>query len=558
MPISYEEAAKPGLSYEDAYQPPPSLARSAADWATSAIRGLAKGTIGLAGQFGDIPQAIVEKGHEYGVPRPPEGGLQAFPGGTPFPTSEELTKKIGGEGKDKNAAGKFLGGHSESKGGEYLESIGEMAVPSAIGKGGAVKKGVQAIAGGSGSQALGDLAKKYLPDHETAARVIGAIFGQGIPGMVRKTVAPSTIPPTRQTMVDTLRREGVEPTAGDVSGSRALKYAEHGLGDAPGGGGSYSAAREKTGEQYTAAALRNVGETGNRASAEVIDRAFTRIGGDFDTLSARNSAKYDPQYARELVQAKANYDHLFDDPLKAPIVNNVLRHAVKQWSKSGIMDGEQYQAVRSRLERMRRGSDDSEVKAFLGDVQKSMDDLMERSIAQNNPGDLGAWKAARRQYRNMLVLEQAATGAGEAAADGIISPAKLRQAVVAQSRRGYARGQGDFSELARAGEGVLKPPPSSGTTERAWVHAIPSIIGSGIGGALAHGTPEALPAAFGGAFAPGVVGRGLMSRPAQSYLKNGVANALGVSVPFLDRLRPGQLDKIVTSVLAAQTHEQGR
>ena len=37
---------------------------------------------------------------------------------------------------------------------------------------------------------------------------------------------------------------------------------------------------------------------------------------------------------------------------------------------------------------------------------------------------------------------------------------------VTQNRRAYARGQGDFADLARAGEGVMKPLPNSGTAPR--------------------------------------------------------------------------------------------
>lgn len=75
-------------------------------------------------------------------------------------------------------------------------------------------------------------------------------------------------------------------------------------------------------------------------------------------------------------------------------------------------------------------------------MRESLDDAMQRSIAQNNPRDLGGWQQARRQYRNMLVVEKAATGAGENAALGLISPSQLRNATVQQGRRAFARGLG--------------------------------------------------------------------------------------------------------------------
>lgn len=547
MPLKDPEQ---GRIPDEGYTPPPSLARSAADWATSAIRGLAKGTIGLAGQFGDIPQAIIEKGHEYGVPRPPEGGLQAYPGGTPFPTTEELTKKIGGEGKDKNAAGKFLGEKPATPGGKYMQSIGEFAPAVVAGEGGLVRKGLQAIGGGGGAEAGGELAEKIAPDHATAGRVLGAITGMSIPGMARRMVTPLPISAERHAHVDTLRREGVEPTAGDVSGSRTLKYAEHALGDAPGAGGAQHAARERIDSEYTRAALRRVGENADRATPEVIERAGTRIGNNFDTLSARNGAHLDPQFGQDIFQAQHDYDHLFVDPLRRPVVERVIENATNLILRGSVMPGEVYQAQRSLLERMRRGyKADPELSGFLAEVRDAMDGVMERSIRQHNPSDLGAWQEARQQYRNLLTLERVAAGAGEAAAEGVVSPARLRQASVAQGgRRGYARGDGDFGELARSGNAILTKPPTSGTSERAFLHAIPGAIGGSLGHILG-GAPEAAAGLTAGMAAPGLTGRALMSPAAQTYLKNQLAARFDIS--------PSMLDKIVRSAIAESAHDRG-
>jgi hypothetical protein len=115
----------------------------------------------------------------------------------------------------------------------------------------------------------------------------------------------------------------------------------------------------------------------------------------------------------------------------------------------------------------------------------------------------------------MMVVEKAATGAGAATAEGLISPSQLRNATVTQNRRDYARGQGDFADLARSGEAVMKPLPNSGTAPRQNIQNIMSILGSVAGGARAG-----LPGAVAGIAAPAVAGRVLMSRPVQAYLGN--------------------------------------
>jgi hypothetical protein len=575
MPLSYEEAQiKSGLSYEDAtqqeYHTPPSLARSASDWATSVIRGLAKGAIGLAGLPGDLGEyvgaGVKMAGHAVGLPDPPADADK--PRLTSPKTSAQLNSALGDKSKglaevvtgqpQRNAVGKFLDKKPETKGGEYLESIGEFAPGAAFGGGGVVRKGLSALMGGAGSQAAADLAKAIGIGHEDAARFIG--------GLLSGAVGSDRIPARNKAMVRTLRQEGVEPTAGDITGSKALKYAEHRLGTAPGSGGAYEEAREKIGKQYTKAVLKRVGEAADEASPEVVDRAFTRIGKSFDDLSARNTAQYDRQFGGDIHNVLDEYEHLFHDANRRSIVAHAVGgvpgkpvmsteplepRTIAQKVITGIEDdilnkhmmtGEQYQARVSKLDRIRRGyKNDPELQDFFGDLRRAYDDLMERNIAQSNPSDLGKWKEARRQYRNMLVVEKAASGAGEDAAHGIISPAKLRQAVVSQGKRGYARGQGDFASLARAGEGVMKPPPTSGTGEGA--HAI-AAAASPIAalGAMFGGHPEAAPWLAAAPWAPGIAGRAIMSRPSQWWLKNA-----GV---------PSGTDALARSFLAAKAADQ--
>ena len=544
MPYSDSEVTAKGIPDVDVMTPPPSMARSASDWATSFIRGLAKGTVGMAGLPGDVSdivgKGVLAAGRAVGLPEPSEATKQAR--GTLLPSTETLEKAL------PKAAQKYLQEKPSTTGGKYAQSIGEFAPAVVGGEGGLARKALQAVTGGVGGEAGGEAAQAIAPGHETAARVLGAITGQGVPGMVRRAVTPLPISAERQALVNTLRHEGVEPTAGDVSGSRALKYAEHALGNAPGAGGAYHEAREAIDSQYARAALRRIGENADRATPEVMERAGNRIGQEFDNLAARNAAHLDPQFGNDIFQAQHDYDHLFVDPLRRPIVERVIENATNLMARSNVIPGEVYQAQRSLLERMRRGyRNDPELNGFLANVRDALDGVMERSIRRNNPDDLGAWRDARNQYRNLLTLERVTSGGGEAAAEGVVSPARLRQASVAQGgRRAYARGQGDFGELARAGNAILTQPPSSGTSERAFLHAIPAAIGA-TGGALMEGAPGSAAGAILGTAAPGLTGRALMSAPMQAYLRNQL-------LAQFPGLTPSMLDRIVRSALA----EHGR
>src|SRR5690606_36675754 len=142
---------------------------------------------------------------------------------------------------------------------------------------------------------------------------------------------------------------------------------------------------------------------------------------------------------------------------------------------------------------------------------------------------------AREQYRNLLAIEQAATRAGEGAAEGIISPANIRNAAVNQGRRDYARGQGDFADLARSGSMLLSPLPDSGTAGRLKAQnlaALGPMLGGAIvgGGAGAYQQGDMTGAIVGaglGAMSSRAAGCALMSRLVQNYLSNQAVQGAG-------------------------------
>ena len=167
------------------------MARSASDWATSFIRGLAKGTEGMVGLPGDAVEALSHGSkvasdyisEKIGVDKGPEPSKFNL-----LPTSEGINKAVGGDEMRRNTVGKFLDKKPETPGGKYAESIGEFVPGMVGGPGGVVRKGIQAVVGGAGSEAAGQVAKEYAPDHETAARVLVGITGQSVPGMVKKAI----------------------------------------------------------------------------------------------------------------------------------------------------------------------------------------------------------------------------------------------------------------------------------------------------------------------------------------------------------------------------------
>lgn len=456
----------------------------------------------------------------------------------PF-TDRTFSEELRNQERLTNAARRRAGGAgtvAELAGGLKTALTVPSAGASAVEAGHGLKLAVPGyIADGAIMGAITGAGESGSLDERLAAAEAGAKVGAGLGAagpllisggskLVQKVVSPFAAPAERAQAVQTLAREGVETTAGQQTGSRNLRYLESEIG-----GGKAADLMERQGRQFTSAALKRAGINADNASPEVIDQAFERIGQQFDDLAARNTLKPDDKLVKDLREAFSEYGSLVPEATRAPIVTEIANDIVSAVKTKGQINGEAYQSLRSRLDRMARASArDPQLAGVLRDFRSALDSGMERSILRTNPRDAGAWSKVRREYRNMLVLEDAATRAGENAAQGLISASALRSATKnKQGTRNYARGEGDFAELARAGEAVLKPLPDSGTASRTWARNLgamsPAMLGAGGGGyygAQEGGLEGAIAGALAGMIAPRVVGQMMMSKAGQSYLAN--------------------------------------
>lgn len=406
--------------------------------------------------------------------------------------------------------------------GSYLKTGAEFLPGALVGQGGWTSRLLTGVAlPAVASETAGQLTRGTSA--EPYARAGAALLSPAIASAGRRAVTPLPASADRQALAGVLQNEGIPLTAGQTSGSKPLQWMESALGDAPGAGGRSARMMENQGEAFTAAALRRSGINANRATPEVMDDAFRRIGGDFEGVARRNNLLPDARLNNDLGRAEREYNNLVSQSNRAPVVANTIED-LRGMIAGGQISGPQYNALTSQLATQARGAAaDPRLQNALQGIRNALDNAMERTLLRtNNQQDMQVLRNARREYRNLLVLEKAATGAGSNAAEGLISPSQLRNAVVQQSRRAYGRGQGDFAELARAGEALLKPLPNSGTSPRANAMNILQTIGAiAGGGAGAVGGPGgAALGAMAGLAAPAIAGRGLLSGPVQRYLSN--------------------------------------
>jgi hypothetical protein len=481
-------------------------------------QGLSGVNEGIAGTLGFPVDAT------NGILRAGAAGLKALGG----PDIELPENAFGGSQTFKDLMGQAITPTTDQGPGQFARRVGQDvggALVPGLGAAAAADRPLATAAMNLGTSLIGGggaaTANQIAPNNkyaDLAGELLGDVAGGGAARLGSRLITPFPINADRQAMNATMAANGVDLTAGQKTGSNTLKYAESELG-----GGAAQNMTEQQRQQFTSAALSRAGISADRATPEVIDKAFTDLGNQFGTLAAGNTLIPDRQLGSDLQSAVNTYKNTVSPSNQAPIVDNTINDIIG-YARSGQLTGEQYQDLRSRLGRVASQTTDGELKTALMGVQGALDSSMERSIAQNNPQMLGDWQQTRADYKNLIALSNAANGPGEASAMGLITPAKLRQAAVSQNARAYVRGKGDLSDLARAGNATMTPLPQSGTAPRTAVRNLfagPMAIGGALLGQHAGGDilSGMAGAAAGGAL-PMVAGKAIMSGPGQAYLAN--------------------------------------
>jgi hypothetical protein len=338
-------------------------------------------------------------------------------------------------------------------------------------------------------------------------------------------------------LVAAAEREGIPVTAGQATGSRFLKNIESRLEQLPFTGARQRAIREGQEEAFTRAVMRRTGTAASDTSPDTLNAIRGRLGSEFENIANRNTLKVTPDLENRLAQiedslrfipaelagpVKSRIDQL-RGMMVAPPSSGGAPLAPGQAAPNPVIPGASYRMIDSALGRSMRSTSNGDLRAALGDLRETLRIAMDNSIS---PEDAAAWSQLRRDYANLMVISRAASGAGEAAATGRLSPLALRGAVNQSTGGGYAFGRGDLNELSRIGQSVLRPPPDSGTAGNQAANdlltgriALLSGLG-GAGGTMAAGPAGGVAGAMAPLALPRIVQALMNSEAGQAYLRN--------------------------------------
>jgi hypothetical protein len=356
----------------------------------------------------------------------------------------------------------------------------------------------------------------------------------------RRVVSPvqNQLTPQEMRLANIAAREGVELTPGQATGSRPLQTAERVLSRLPLSSNRQNQVFDREHQQFNRAVLRRAGINAERADPQVIDGAFGRIGQAFDNVAARTTVNIDPQFFGQVDNVAQEYGRRLPTDV-APVFQsymddiNQMRAAVNQPGvTAATIDGQTYGNIHSKLrDAARNAKSRPDLQNALNNLVKTFDDAMGRSV----PRDLADnWAEARRQYRNLLMIDKAAGGGTQAGrSTGNIDFGALTSAVRQSDPRGFARGRGEMNELARLGDFLASRIPNSGTPEQQWMSGL--LTGAPVTGGIGLAAMGVNPVAAAGGAAmtyglPPLVQSFMNSQAGRAYLTNQLATGTGPTI----------------------------
>lgn len=356
----------------------------------------------------------------------------------------------------------------------------------------------------------------------------GAI-GAGVIGAAGKLARPiaDTASAARKGYLATLKAEGIDDlTAAQMTGNKTLEIINSVLEKMPFTAGKAEKATEKQIRQFTAAALKKAGLTGDDISPAVREAAEAQFSQRYGDLMKNEIVKIDTPVIRALSKIESSQLNKLPTTVK-PIVQSYMDDIL---NSGGQLTGDAYQVARSNLGRQARSMSISDpfTASTLREIRQSLDDAAERSLSGAKKG---AWRKLNRQYANYKIIQKAASSVSKDSLEGVLTPKALMGAVEKANKTKSQRGYNELYDLARAGRSVLSSDiPDSGTAQRALAqHLITGGLGASAVGGTTYGAthdPETALMAAGASIASPLAIQAFLNSPAgRAYLTKGITGA---------------------------------
>lgn len=394
-------------------------------------------------------------------------------------------------------------------------AIGEAAVLAAAPMG-AVTKGAGALRA-AGEMALSGAApalvefgtveeKAKNATMAGAGTAAGSLVGRAVGAVASRAGKPvqGTVTQTQQAANQAAERLGLDLTAGEQTGSRALKWSESAIADMPFAAGREQARVLGNDKKLAAAALRSIGQQGDEILPATLAAARTQIGGEFQRILNPLKVRLDGAFVADVnaITGSKVMKELRDESVDA-LVDQFRNLPPGKVAVTGEWFQQNKTALDAAIRTAYNNGQAGKARA-LEAFEDALDGAARRSMGAK---EADAYELARKQWANLRLLET-----GQVVKDGRVMPAALDQALKTRYKSAYREGgiSGEMADIASLSS-TLRAPPQSGTTPRA--------IYSG----LAGGAAMADPLITGSMLAsPAFLQFMMQSQPGKRYLTKGV------------------------------------
>lgn len=362
-----------------------------------------------------------------------------------------------------------------------LGKAANLASRIGIGAGtGAATTGAYGFGSGEGG------AGKRLDEAKSVA-ILGASVGGGLPlattglGAVGLALTPK-IDEGFKEVGKLARKYNIPLSLDQLTSSRTLKTAQKVSQDLPFSGQSNFQDLQRT--RWQSEVIRTFGEEGERFTPELADKAFARLGEQFNALGkgkvvpvgnfANNVSKNVIESGKELGAA----------PQAIEGVQAYIKRSILPMIKKGDIEGEALNKIRAEVNELARNTPNLDSAMLYRDLENEIID----ALTEGSGKAAEAFTKTKFQYKNLLAAEPLFTkGQG-----GVVNPTLLNDRVKKIYGRAYTKGQaGDLGELARVGRELLPALGGSDTFAKS-AYGLGALTG---GGAVAGASGTFLPAA---------------------------------------------------------------
>jgi hypothetical protein len=349
----------------------------------------------------------------------------------------------------------------------------------------------------------------------------GAVVGGAVQGLTNVAQPfKNQLSKVSKDNVEILRQAGVPVDVAQATGSPFLNRTKAALSDNPFTVGKESEFAAQQQAAYNKAIAKTMGEDATAITPDVLSTAKERLGSIYDDLFQKYGSKISGSVYKNIANIRDEAERVLPSNEYTPIKKMVDDILDKASLNRSSLSGDQYQAVKSALDKMSASSSGSanyarELKDAL------LEGLTKSAEAAGRVDDIALLKLTNKQYGNMKKIEDVVLKDGQ----GNVSAQLLSNSLATKAKRHAIFAEdAELAKLARAGKDILQnKTPNSGTIARLSAQAAPALVGGAMYGLYEGDIPSAIKGAAAGYLAPKGAQMVMRNPSLARYLEQGVA-----------------------------------